>query len=40
MVRTQHLWFWLLQIIRDVAGREVSCNVGIVLNCGAILDVL
>ena len=32
MVRSHHLWFWLLLLLRDVAGEGgVFYNVGIVL---------
>jgi len=43
MVRSHHLWFWLLLLLSDVAGVEgggLFCNVGIVLTAGAMLGVL
>ena len=42
MVRSHHLWFCSLQLLRDVAGmgEGVFYNVGIVLTGGAMLGVL
>ena len=34
------MWFWLLLLLRDVAGGGLFCNVGIVLTGGAMLGVL